>query len=188
MMKKIFLLPVFIAFFTISKAQFDTSFAKMNLLRCADSMAQGFRSKDWEKLARYSYPAMIGRMGGKKGFIDYLSQQFTQVPDSAWKRYEPGKILQVIKTEKDLQAVIEHHSVLEWQGMRISSVSCLVGESWSAGVFWTFFDPQGDVLAAKVIKPDLSNEIIIPGKNEKMEPLDPPSANHKNKTPLPAKN
>jgi hypothetical protein len=154
-----------------SNAQFDTAFAKANIHRCADSLVYGFKTKDSEIFTRYSYPALIGSMGGKDEFINYISQMFLQVPDSAWKKYETGNILQVIKTDGDLQTLIELNSVLEWQGNRITTTSYLVGECWDGGLFWTFFDSQNDVSIAKLIKPDLSEQLIIPKKNVKVEPL-----------------
>ena len=91
---------------------------------------------------------------------------FRAIPDSAWKKYEPGKILQVIKTAGDLQAVIELNYVLEWQGYRTITTIHLIGESWDGGLFWTFFNSEGDVILAKLIKPDLSDQLIIPQKKE----------------------
>ena len=171
----IILLPLLLVFFEAA-AQFDTAVVKKNLLHCADSLTQAFKSKDWEKYTRYSYPAMIGTLGGKKAFIDYVAKNFNAVPDTAWKQYEPGKVLQLIKTDRDIQAIVELHSLIEWQGIRVISTSYLVGESWSEGLYWTFFDSQNDINAAKTIKPDLSNQMIIPAKKEKMEPIGPASS------------
>ena len=103
--------------------------------------------------------------------MNYIGQMFMQMPDSAWKKYEPGNILQVVKTAGDLQAVIEFNSVSEWQGNRVTTTSYMVGESWDGGLFWTFFDSQNDVAIAKIIKPDLSEQLIIPPKNQKVERL-----------------
>lgn len=172
-MLKLFSVSLVFALYSLcGNAQFDISFARQNILRCADSLTQAFKAKDWEKFARYSYPAMIGAMGGKKEFIRQVSQTFMQVPETAWKKYEKGKILQVVKTSNDLEALIELHSVIEWQGTRLLSNSCLIASSWDGGLFWTFFDSQGDRNAAKAIKPDLSNKLMIPAKNEKTEPMD----------------
>lgn len=162
-------------------AQFDTVFAKNGIRRCADSLAHGFRTKDWPLFARYSNPAMIGSMGGTEEFILFLKQSFANLPDSVWKKYAPGKILQVVKTPGELQCVIELNSVLQWQSNRVTSTDYLVGQSWDGGLFWTFFDSQGDPNNARMIKPDLSPEIIIPPKKEKRETL-PPAKKPKPKT------
>jgi hypothetical protein len=110
-------------------------------------------------------------MGGKQEFTNYVSGMFSQLPDSAWKKYEPGKILQVIKTDGDFQAVIELNSLLEWEGTRYTTSSPLVAESWDGGMFWTFFDSQGDMTATKTVKPNLDPAINIPSRSEKREPL-----------------
>jgi len=158
---------------SVSNAKFDTAFAKANIRLCADSLTYGFRTKNWEVYTRYSYPALIGSLGGKAEFGQYMEMMFSPIPSEAWKQYETGKILQVIKTGGDLQAVIELRSVLEFQGQRISTVSHLIGESWDGGLFWTFFDSEGDREKAKLIKPDLAELIIIPQKRETTEPLTP---------------
>lgn len=161
-----------------SQAQFDTSFVKKNIRHCADSMALGFRTRNWDLVTRYTYPAIVGSMGGKKAFRDYIANIFSQTPDSAWKRYEMGTILQVVQKGRDLQAVIELHSVIEWQNMRITTTSHLVGESWDGGMFWTFFDPQGEPKAARQINPNLSEELIIPKTEEKRESLTKSKTGH----------
>lgn len=173
-LRPILLAAIFTTAFLGAEAQFDTSFVKTSIRSCSDSLAYGFKTRNWELFARYSNPAMIGTMGGKDEFINYLSQTFALVPDSAWKVYEPGKVLQIVKTGSDFQSIIELRSVIEWQGRRITNTSHLIGQSWDGGSFWTFFDSQNDAKAAKQIKPDISSELIIPGKMEKVEPILPP--------------
>ncbi len=156
-----------------SNAQFDTAFIMKNIRHCADSLTYGFKTKDWELFTRYSYPALIGSLGGKKEFTTYISQMFSQVPDTAWKKYETGKIVQVVKKGSDFQAILELNTILEWQGSRITTTSHLIGDSWN-GMFWTFFDSQGEPAAARLIKPDLDPLLIIPNRIEKREPISKP--------------
>ncbi len=154
-----------------SSAQFDTSFAKINIQRCADSLTLGFKTKNWELFTLYSYPAMVGSLGGKKEFSNYLAAIFSAIPDTAWKKYEAGKILQVIKQGNDLLTIIELNSQLEWQGVKVTGTDYLIGESWNGGLFWTFFDSQGDRISALRIKPDLSEQLFIPKRKEIKEPV-----------------
>jgi hypothetical protein len=154
-----------------SWSQFDTSFAKNNIRHCADSLASAFKSKNWELFSLYTSPELIGTMGGKNEFIKYIDMMFSPIPDSAWKKFEPGMILQVIKSAGDLQTVIELKSIIEWQGNRTTTVSHLIGESWDGGLFWTFFDSGDDKSAAMQIKPDLSDQLIVPKKIENTEPI-----------------
>lgn len=151
-------------------AQFDTVWVTRNISRCADSLAYGFKTKNWNLYARYSYPAIIGSMGGKEEFKKMISETYAIIPDTAWKLYEPGKILQVIKTAGDMQAVMELKSVLLFEGARITSITYLVGESWDGGLFWTFFGSEGDKEMARLIKPDLDEQLMIPPKKETKEP------------------
>lgn len=171
------LLPVLVLFATIdSHAQFDSSFVKSQISKCADSLAFGFRTRNWDVFARYSNPAMIGTMGGVDAFKQFLSSTFSTIPQNAWKQYKPGSILQVVKSGADLQCVIELNSILEVEDKRVTSKSHLIGQSWDGGIFWTFFDSQNDRLAAKHIKPDLSEVIVIPAKVEdKVDPVTRPS-------------
>ncbi|NOT51771.1 MAG: hypothetical protein HOP10_10910 [Chitinophagaceae bacterium] len=180
MLREFFISAIIVFSLQSSHAQFDTVFAKTNIRICADSMTTGFKTKNWDLYTRYVYPAMIGSMGGKAEMIKFLDNNFASVPATAWKEYKPGKILQVIKTAGDLQAVLELRSILEWQGQRIITTTHMIGESWDGGLFWTFFDSEGDVNTAKMIKPDLSDQLVIPAKTEKAEPLSSPAQKTKN--------
>ena len=171
MIKRLPILIFLLLLVGTSRAQFDTSFAKANIRSCTDSLVKAFKTKDWVLFARYSYPALIGSMGGTDAFISYVSTTLGQIPESAWKKYETGRILQVIKTAGDLQAIVEINSVVEWQGKRISSTHHLIAESWDGGLFWTFFDSQNDPIASTFIKPDLSADLVIPKKVEKVESI-----------------
>lgn len=180
MIKRLLIFLFVFLFFAQAQAQFDTIFAKTNIRNCADSLCHGFKTKNWELFTRYNHPALIGSLGGTKEFMNYMAMMFASIPDSAWKLYEPGKILQVIKTEGDLQTVIELKSVLNWEGRRITSITHLIGQSWDGGLFWTFFDSEGDRAAALVIKPDLSDKLIIPPKKEITESVAAPAKSKQN--------
>lgn len=159
-----------------ANAQFDSSFVKSQITKCADSLAYGFRNRNWEVFARYSNPAMIGSLGGKEEFIRTIASMFGDISPDAWKLYKPGLVLQVIKSGADLQCIIEMNSIIETDGKRITSKSHLIGQSWDGGVFWTFFDSQNNREAARQIKPDLSESIVIPAKvPDKVDPVTRPS-------------
>ncbi len=153
-----------------AEAQFDTSFAGKNLKICADSLTYCFKAKNWECFARYSNPAIIGSMGGKAAYIEFIAGSFSRIPDTAWKKYESGEILQIVKTDRELQAVVEFHSAVHYGGFRNTATFYMVAQSWDGGLFWTFFDSQGSAIASRKIKPDLSPLLIIPERKEQMEP------------------
>ncbi len=171
MTKRLVLASVLILVISSAQAQFDTSFIKKNIQECSDSLVNGFKTRNWKKFTRYSYPAIVASLGGAREFSEYIGNMFSQLPDSAWKKYETGKILQIIKTEGDYQAIIELKSIIEFEGTRTIATSYLIGESWDGGLFWTFFDSQGDRSASKQIKPDLDDKLFLPEKDEKREPI-----------------
>lgn len=177
MIKRMAIAGLFMCFSSLAGAQFDSIFIQKNIRHCADSLTLGFRTANWDLFTRYSYPAMVASLGGTKEFSNYISQMFSQVPASAWKKYEPGKILQVLKTGRDYQAIIELNAVLEWEGKLVTSTSHLVGSSWDGGMFWTFFDSQGDVRAARQIMPELDPQLVIPKREEIKTPLGGPGKN-----------
>jgi len=171
------------------RAQFDTAFAKKNMVRCGDSLCKAFKSKNWDLYSRYTNPAIIGTLGGKEEFSKLMLTTFATIPAVAWKVYKPGKVLQVIKLPHEMQGLLELNSVLEWEGKRVSSTAYLVAQSWDGGLNWTFFDSQSDAAAAKTIKPDISPELVYPPRKEKVELIDdngnllPPPAAPKKKKP-----
>ena len=171
MIKRFALLSCLFLVMLQTQAQFDTAFVKKNIRSCADSMMHGFRTRNWDLFTRYTYPAIVGSMGGAKEYSLYVGRMFSQMPDSAWKKYHPGKVLQVVRSGRDLQAVIELNSILEWQGTRLTSTSYLIGESWDNGLFWTFFDSQGDAESSRQVNANLSPDLVIPKTQEKSEPL-----------------
>lgn len=172
MLKRILLFASFLMVTFAGMGQFDTSFAKKNITRCADSLVKGFRTRNWELFALYSNPSIIGTLGGKESFIQFINETFATIPPDAWKMYKPGTILQVVKTPTELQSVSELNSIIEWEGKRVTATSYLIGQSWDGGLNWTFFDSQSDINAVKTIKPDISPEIIIPAKKEKAVLID----------------
>lgn len=152
------------------KTQFDTAYAKSRIRACADSFTMGYLTKNWDLYTRFSYAPLVAKVGGAATYIAIINETRIQTPDSCWKKYEPGSVIQVIKTEGDMQAVIELNSILEFNGERTTTTSHLIAESWDAGYFWTFFDPLNDSSLARFVKPDLSPSIVIPQKKEKTEP------------------
>lgn len=188
MTKRSFFLVFFILTGIFAQAQFDTSFAKQRMRQYADSLVTGFKTRNWDMYARYTNPAIIGSVGGRYEFVVLVREMFANVPDSAWKKYEAGNILQILKSGKDLQGIIELHSIVEWQGVRVTATAYLIGESWNNGLTWTFFDSHGDANGSRVLMPSLSPDLVVPTKQEKMEPLDPTLQNRPPSKPDPKKN
>ncbi len=142
-----------------------------NIYRAADSMLAAFKRKDWETFAGYNHPAMMKMMGGQQAFASFIREQMKQIPDTAIKIIKAGKILQVIKTNKDQQCLVEQNMEMHIEGVRILDTSYLIGESLDGGTNWTFFDASVNARVPKDIKPDISPELKIPARKREMQKL-----------------
>jgi hypothetical protein len=139
-----------------------------NIYRSADSMMAAFERKDWKTFAHYNHPNMMKMMGGEQAFAAFIGEQMNQIPDTAIRKFEIGKILQVVKTAKDQQCVVEQKMEMQMEGVTIVNRTYLVGESSDGGKNWTFFDASLKALAPKDIKPDISPELKIPEKKQQV--------------------
>lgn len=134
-----------------------------NIYESGDSMFAAFNRKDWKGFVKYNNPNMTKKIGSAQLFESYINRQMKQIPDSVVKSTTLGKILQVVKGDKDLQCVVEQHMKLEQNGMKMDRITYLIGQSLDEGKNWTFFDASTKAgLTPKEIKPDLSSKIKIP--------------------------
>lgn len=164
MIKKGVVLYLFVLSCFEGRSQPDTIVMKQNILRCADSMGKSFLQKDWKTFVRYNNPNLVRMLGGEENFIAFTKETLKEIPDTAFKKYEIGKIIQIVQTPFDWQCLVEQKTELNIHGMKMNSTTYLVGESLDGGKGWTFFDSQGDAESARLFKPDLSERFIIPAK------------------------
>jgi uncharacterized protein YlzI (FlbEa/FlbD family) len=141
-----------------------------NIYRSADSMMAAFKRKDWVTFAKYNHPSMEKMIGGSEAFSSFINEQMKQVPDTAIKNLEAGKILQVVKTDKDEQCVLEQIMEMQMNGTRLIKTTYLIGESLDSGKTWTFLDASTG-MAPKDLKKDISPELKIPEKKQRVEQL-----------------
>jgi nitrate reductase NapAB chaperone NapD len=154
------------------EAQRGANETEKNIYKSADSMMTAFKKKDWQMFAHFNHPAMMKMMGGEENFAAYIQAQMKQIPDTAIKKMDVGKILQVIKTSKDVQCVVEQSMIMVLDNIRISNTSYLVGESLDDGKTWTFFDASSTgMMTPKDVKPDISPELKIPTKKQDVKQL-----------------
>ncbi len=143
-----------------------------NIYRSADEMINAFKTRDWKTFAKYNHPAMLKMMGGKETFESMMTEQMKQIPDSSIKKLGINRILQVVTTPADMQCVVEQNMTMQLQGMEVSALTYLVGESLDAGKTWSFFDASnGGTISPKSIKPNISAEITIPQKKQDIKKL-----------------
>jgi uncharacterized protein YlzI (FlbEa/FlbD family) len=141
------------------------------IYRSVDSMLAAFKRNDFTTFVKYHNPGMVKMMGGEASFASFISEQMRQIPDTTIKKIEAGKILQVVRTNRDYQCIVEQITEIHTEGTKILSTTYLVGESVDGGKWWTFFDASTSARAPKEIKPNLSPKLKIPQKKREMEKL-----------------
>jgi hypothetical protein len=140
-----------------------TTKVAQHIYRSGDSMLAAFKRKDWVTFVQYNHPNLVKRMGGTEAFASFINLQMKQIPEHAIKSISLGKILQIVKTAKDVQCVVEQNTKMELQGVSLDKTTYLIGESIDNGEHWTFFDASTKTaLLPKDIKPDISSQIKIP--------------------------
>lgn len=170
-MKKLLLSTLLAACAVFCFAQSDTAQIRKNILRSADSMSTAFKSRNWRAVVRFSPKAVIDMGGGEDALVSMTETAMTAIPDSAVKQFYIGPVVQLVQTESDWQCVVEQHLQLVLQGMRITVMSPLIGQSLNGGASWTFFDSKGDEATAKTILPTLSPKIQLPKPIQNVEHL-----------------
>jgi hypothetical protein len=140
-----------------------TNSIENNIYRCGDSMLAAFKRKDWITFVKYNHPNMTKRMGGAPAFAAFIKRQMDQIRDTVMSNIDLGNILQVVKTPKDEQCVVEQIIKMNLDGKTIDKKTYLVGESLDQGYTWTFFDATTQTgLTPRDIKPDVSAALKIP--------------------------
>ncbi len=138
---------------------------EQNIYRCGDSMLAAFKRKDWVSFVKYNHPNMTKRMGGTEAYASFINMQMKQIPDSTIQYIRLGKILQIVKTPKDEQCVVEQNMQMHIQRTTIDKTTYLIGESLDNGKNWTFLDASANsALPVNEIKPDISKDLKIPEK------------------------
>ena len=170
-MKKFFLLTAFIAATYFCFAQSNIETIKAGILRSADSMASAFKGRDWKTIVHFSPQSVLDISGGADSLIKMTESIMNNIPNNAVKQFSIGPIVQVVKTANDWQCIIEQHMLMELNGLRITMMSPLIGQSFNDGASWTFFDSKGDDATARMFLPTLSNELVLPKGIQNVEQL-----------------
>jgi len=170
-MRKLGIIGAFLLMGPFCFAQNNTPAIKEAIQRSADSMATAFKARNWKGIVHFSPPSVIEMAGGEDALVQMTESIMGQIPDSAIKEFSIGPVLQVVKTGKDWQCVVEQHMKMEINGMRITMVSPLIGQSVNNGASWTFFDSKGDRETALQFLPTLSNELVLPKSVQDVEQM-----------------
>jgi len=143
-------------------AQIDSATLANRIYSAEDSMMAIFKRKDWTAYAEYMHPVLIQLLGGKEKFIKTM-QDLKILEEAEVQAYKKGKILQLVKTEKDYQCIVETFMQMEVAGNLFSGSSYDIGVS-ADGKTWTFFRIEETITPAQIrqLFPNLHSNFKLP--------------------------
>jgi hypothetical protein len=161
-MKRLLLLPFIAIFFLEAKTQLDSASLRQNIYVAEDSMFSILKRGDWKAYAGYMHPVIIEMSGGKEKFVQTLSG-LDVLKQVSFDVYKPGKILQLVKTDKEYQAIVETFMQMQVNGTMVSGSSYDVAVS-SDGKKWTLFRLEEKYTPAMIREtvPGLSPDLKFP--------------------------
>ena len=156
----------FFLFFTACNGQSD--YSKV-IKEQAETMGQFLLKKDFGSFCKYTYPKIIGMMGGRKKMIETMDKE-TQKMLSEGTDFisvtlgEPSKITTI---GNELQCTVPQTVEMKVPNGRLEAQSTLIAISIDKGKNWYFVDTSGkDIQTMKKILPNLSGELVIPEKTQ----------------------
>jgi hypothetical protein len=170
MSRKIVLGICLLGLVTTSSAQEDYTVRK-NIFDSMDSMILLFNQRNWDSYANYMLPALVDTIGGKKAFVEFLSEQMSQFDSMQVSVYKKGKILQVVKTPSGYQCVTESFMQMTANGLTFSGSSYDIGVS-ADGIKWYFLriEERSSMLTALI--PDLDPALKLPASQFENKPIE----------------
>ncbi len=130
-------------------------------------MVKAFINKDYNTLLRYTHPNIIKIAGGKTKIIQLISKELSTIENDGFKftKVVVDKPLQVIKSEKNYQAILPQTIVLTKFNNNAGSTSHLWAISYNQGKTWFFSDantrPRKQLEA---LFPEMDKKLNIPPK------------------------
>lgn len=153
---------------TICYGQTSTStenpYAKL-ILQQANLMGNALIKGDYDTFCKYTHPAIIKGVGGKKEMIKSIIELNSTMKQQGASMdgfiiNNPSKI---IKSRNELQCTLRQRVNMTFGKKRGYSLSTLVAISADGGKNWLFATTTNkDLAAMKKVLPNLSMDIIIP--------------------------
>jgi hypothetical protein len=163
--KKLIFICLLIGLTTNLKAQVYLG----NLYKQANEMAISVSKGDYKTLLKYTHPKIIKMMGGNEKASATLKQTMTQLKQQGFQfdKITIGKVVQTIKSQKDIQSIVPQILDLKFGTKTIHSNSYLFSISYDDGKNWYFLD-TGTTQEAELRKmfPEISTKLVIPKSNK----------------------
>lgn len=140
-----------------------------NLYKQANEMATAVSKGDYKKLLKYTHPKIIKQMGGTEKATQTLKQAMVGMKQQGlqFDKVSIGKVVQTIKSTKDLQSIVPQIIDMKFGTKTIHSNSYLFCISYNAGKNWYFLD-TGTTQEVELRKmfPEISTKLVIPKSNK----------------------
>ncbi|PZR13165.1 MAG: hypothetical protein DI539_19435 [Flavobacterium psychrophilum] len=158
--------------FSFSPAQSttpDSTSESAHLVSAAQKMGQLFIDKKYAEYIKYVHPKIIKMIGGPDKMVETLKKSIKQTEDEGFtfNNVTFGAPSKIIHTNVDLQAVVPQIIELKAKNGRLVSTSYLLAISNDKGKGWSFVDSSNKTLEQlKSVLPSLSNDLVIPKRNQ----------------------
>lgn len=140
-----------------------------NLYKQANEMTTAVSKGDYATLMKYTHPKIIKRMGGDGKAIVTLKQTMTGLKQQGFQfdKITIGKVVQTIKSQKDIQCIVPQILDLKFGGKTIHSNSYLFCISYDGGKKWYFLDTgTTQEVQLRQMFPEINPKLIIPKSNK----------------------
>jgi hypothetical protein len=135
----------------------------------AEEMGKLLMKRNFKEFVRYPHPKVIEMMGGDQKMITSLEKGFKELDKQGVKFISViiGKASEIIKVNKELQAIVPQKITMQMGAKVIVTESSLIAFSFNSGKDWKFVDANGKTNSeVKSIFPTFSDKLIIPANKE----------------------
>jgi hypothetical protein len=137
-----------------------------------EAMLNAFVNKNYDTYVNFVHPNLIKAMGGKSKLIVAVKKSLSEM--SSFKvSFKTGKILQLIKTAKGFQCIIESKLTLTRDKVRTYVNSAMYGFSDPTGKHWKYADVDGnEEESLRKLFPEMDKKLVIPKTETRNETID----------------
>ncbi|MBE7175337.1 MAG: hypothetical protein INR69_02990 [Mucilaginibacter polytrichastri] len=165
-----------------SPSLFAQEVMKKNAERQAALMATAYAKGDYLTMARFTHKKVVDMLGGPEKMASALKEKMAELAAKNVKLVsaETGEVMQMVHTATSEQCIIPQYVRMATPENKVYSRTHLLGISTDKGKTWHFLDANGQTPEMiNGLVPDLSEELIIPKKEMKIDDADQTPASKK---------
>jgi len=149
--------------------QYDSSLAKLNLKTTSQKMVKYLADKDFIEFTNFINPDIIKLGGGKVQMAELTKKSFKDLEARGFSITDVTveDPTNIVVQKQQLQSIIPQKLKIKTKGGYLIAKSYLIAVSNDKGKTWYFADTSGKTLEQiKLVLPNLSNQLIIPQKEQ----------------------